>query len=641
MKITELRCPACNGTMKIDEKNPNLAVCEYCGTKYLLEWEGNDAWISSAPTVPPTPKPGYAAPAPKKPEKKNSVNFAAAAAVCCIILAGVVLMQLPALTGKNSGSVSGKAETNRISETKSQSGADGQEIPEEGRVALKGALKDVAEKIFEKPQEQITEKELSEIRWIGSRYWDGGSTLQVGYCREDPFENPDAELTWMSFNRSETDLDLGCLGAFPELTKLSLSMSLYGKQLEGLKLKGISCYADSPAELAALLEHPEEIIELEFPAGLDSLEGLSGFPNVETLWIDGYSLTDLTELAVLNKKLKSLTLENCDDVTDFSVLFVMEELTSLTVESEGLKSMGFLAKLPKLSSLRLADTGLLALTGLGERADTLESLEIEDCGNLKDCSEISGLTGLKHLFIEVPYNCTAPDLSSLTGLEELTLGGFNSVSFLRSMPNLRKLSLSTTAVDDVSVFGSLTGLEELKCTSYSGSLDKLDFIAGLPALKKLDLTGAATYYDISAIFNMPTLETLLLNGVECEINFDRLQDNPSLKTLEMDGVKLYKNVKVDGGGGILYVDWDDVTLNEYTSFLSHYPNLEILSIADNELTQVDFAAGLGNLKEFDMSDNYVTDIKPLASAVSLQTLNITGNPVENTRVLGEKVRIIQ
>ena len=129
--------------------------------------------------------------------------------------------------------------------------------------------------------------------------------------------------------------------------------------------------------------------------------------------------------------------------------------------------------------------------------------------------------------------------------------------------------------------------------------------------------------------------------MECEINFDKLQDNPSLKELHMDGIKLYKNVKVDGGGGILYVDWDDVILDEHTAFLSHYPNLETLSIADNELTQAEFAAGLGNLKTLDISENYVTDIKPLTGAVSLRTLNLTGNPVDNTRVLSEKVHIIQ
>ena len=140
---------------------------------------------------------------------------------------------------------------------------------------------------------------------------------------------------------------------------------------------------------------------------------------------------------------------------------------------------------------------------------------------------------------------------------------------------------------------------------------------------------------------MPTLEILLMDGVECEINFDKLQDNPALKTLSMDGIKLYKNVKVSGGGGIVYVDWDNVVFNEHMDFIGHYPNLECLGLADNELTAVDFAAGLGNLKTLDISENYVTDIKPLTGAQSLTTLILEGNPVDNLRVLDEKVRIVQ
>lgn len=39
MKMTELRCSACDGTLKIDEQNPGIAECEYCHTKYTIEWD--------------------------------------------------------------------------------------------------------------------------------------------------------------------------------------------------------------------------------------------------------------------------------------------------------------------------------------------------------------------------------------------------------------------------------------------------------------------------------------------------------------------------------------------------------------------------------------------------------------------------
>lgn len=50
MKLTELKCTACNGTLKLDEKNPHVTVCEYCRSHYVLEDEGEgNIRLSSQP----------------------------------------------------------------------------------------------------------------------------------------------------------------------------------------------------------------------------------------------------------------------------------------------------------------------------------------------------------------------------------------------------------------------------------------------------------------------------------------------------------------------------------------------------------------------------------------------------------------
>lgn len=100
----------------------------------------------------------------------------------------------------------------------------------------------------------------------------------------------------------------------------------------------------------------------------------------------------------------------------------------------------------------------------------------------------------------------------------------------------------------------------------------------------LDLNGVATYEDISGLFGMPALRELYLNGVECELDFGKLSPNGNLEVVEMDGVKLYKNVQISGGGGIVYVDYDKVSLDEHTDFLGNYPGLKSLSLSDNMLT---------------------------------------------------------
>ena len=37
--MTELRCPACGGDLKIDKNNPNIAICDYCNTQFFIEKE--------------------------------------------------------------------------------------------------------------------------------------------------------------------------------------------------------------------------------------------------------------------------------------------------------------------------------------------------------------------------------------------------------------------------------------------------------------------------------------------------------------------------------------------------------------------------------------------------------------------------
>jgi hypothetical protein len=156
----------------------------------------------------------------------------------------------------------------------------------------------------------------------------------------------------------------------------------------------------------------------------------------------------------------------------------------------------------------------------------------------------------------------------------------------------------------------------------------------------LDLQGTSTYDDISWAFNSGTIKELNISGMECEINFDLIGENHVLETLSMDGLVLYNNVQVSGGGGIVYVDWDDVELDEHTEFLGRLKGLKNLSIAENELTDIAFAGELSALETIDLSENYVTDLKPLTGLKSLKRVTCTGNPISNERVLGEKVLVI-
>ena len=76
-------------------------------------------------------------------------------------------------------------------------------------------------------------------------------------------------------------------------------------------------------------------------------------------------------------------------------------------------------------------------------------------------------------------------------------------------------------------------------------------------------------------------------------------------------------------------------------FLTAFPGLTRLSLADNMLTDISFVSSLPNLEYLDIKDNYVTDITPLEGLGRLSTLNCAGNPVGNLRVLSSDVTILQ
>ena len=204
-------------------------------------------------------------------------------------------------------------------------------------------------------------------------------------------------------------------------------------------------------------------------------------------------------------------------------------------------------------------------------------------------------------------------------MQRLTLEGFSSCEFLPKLTNLEELVLRGCNLDSDPNLAGLTKLRKLTCTSY-GSDRSLAFINHLTTLEELNLGGMVTYEDVSGIFMLPQLKKLYISGMECEIDFDKITDNPSLESLEMAGIKLYENVQIEGGYGIVSIDWDDVYLADHLDFVAHFPNLKKLDVADNKLENVDFAAALMKLEEIDLSDNYVTDLHTLADLPALREL---------------------
>lgn len=642
MKITELRCYACDGTLKIDDQNPNFAVCEYCHTKYTIEWDhpnhpgSGDAHLKKMPT-----KIAYEPiQEPKDLEDFTSFKRKRAAALAIMGLGAVLIVGINA-KGLFGGGNEKAADTSKITLQGFMPNAAVGNSEEGGKAestALSGIMADFVEEVFDLPADEVSEKDLAKIQWLEFQ-----STIdfrRIGYSFEDPLINQDAQLTWVEFPRDQyREADPSCLPAFSGLKRIGTNQHLDAGDTKGLALTSIRGYFDSLADVAAAVEDPSLIRYLDITGDPFSLNGLDQLPNLETLILDSDNIEETKNL-VSAESLKHLSIDMYDGKMDFSVLGMMPWLEEVGIKSESVRDLGFVSKMNGLRTLRVENGGFLSLAPLKD-CPQLEELSIINCDELKDMSEISALTSLRKLEVELPYGCVQPDLSTLTELEELYLDGFDGTGFLRNMGKLQSLTLDSCTVENSADFEGLTNLKTLRCTSFISTARDYSFITRLPALEDLDLQGTATYDDISGIFNMPALKRLNISNMQCEINFDRIGENTTLEALSINKIKLYKNVQVSGGGGIVYVDWDDVSLVEHLSFLEKLKGLKELSIRENELTNLSFAASLPALQTIDFSDNYVTDLAPLSGLKALSAVNCEDNPISNYDILGKSVTVLR
>lgn len=626
IKITEIKCPGCGSTLKMPSDGTRFVKCEYCGGEYAVSGLQGEVTPRKAPDWQPALPVRQTG--KEEPELSRILYAVGAIAVFAVV---IYLM------------ISSQREKAREAEKQTafeilEKNADSLYNPREENAAFHGLLGEAVAAAFGKDADSVTEEELSKIRWIADKK-DMDFTY-IGYSFEDPLENADAEIVWLTYqNSAGSRYESGYekLAALTGLKKLETKRALSECNLEGLQLTALTASIDSLSKAAESLEDPSLIRELNIENSIGSLEGLESFPKVEKLSVSAGMLSDIRVVTAM-PCLTSLTLKRADALNDFAVFGSMEKLEELSLESENIKVLDFAGRIPQLKSLEISDGKLLDLKGI-EALENLEKLSVTDCMELKDMGAVESLTGLKELTLEKSYDCEEPSLTALTGLESLTLKNFHSCGFLENLTKLTRLSLQNCDLPEEIDLSGLTELRELSCTT-SSSDRSFAFVDSISSLESVNMRGIVTYEDISGIFALPHLKELNINGAECEIDFDRIAENSSLESLEIAGVKLYENANVSGGGGIVYVTYDNVYLAEHLDFLKAFPNLRRLNLSGNEIRDINFAESLGKLEELDISDNYVTELRPLAAISSLRFVNCKGNPVNNLQVLGDSVLVI-
>ncbi|MCI8726213.1 MAG: leucine-rich repeat domain-containing protein [Hungatella sp.] len=672
MKIVDLKCPSCGGKLVPMEGNPKIVVCEYCNSQFVLEEDnvinyhihqygpGGAGGVNvPRPQSPITPLPssdGYI-PTKSGPEPL-SMPKVAVVAVAALAVAAAVFISAGVMGAKKSGG--GKEEPSLTTaphyvageETKTDKAQASDVSLGEPSPLYEAAIKG----IFGKAPELVTQQDLEKIKYISVK--KGSETSTVKYSFDDPYETEG--FREVSLKLDPLDWNPDDLARFPGLCKVELTYEWPGgdilKNME--HLKGISCSNMEIAEIAEKV-NPKQMTEL-YLDGVESLEGLAAFENLEILSLEDVYAPDIRQLTPL-KNLKSLYIVEDDSgdifsteksatLTDYSGLSVLTGLEALHLESECVREFSFLKPLVNLKELAIEDSEAISLEPLADLPQ-LVSLSLIDNNEIKDYGPVGSLSNLETLVLDKSTSQDDPDLSSLGNLTSLEISGFMSVDGLKRLGNLRELSVHGCNIDEIAALSALSNLERFSCYSvwtYAKPLKNVNFIDGMTNLKYLDFCGKNSednwgsfqnnmeiLGDISNVFTHQGLEELYVNGCMFEINFGNLRENPSLKVLEMKDVSLKENFYVQSSGGMTDIWYDDVALDGHTDFLTYFPGLEQLYLDGNQLTNISFAASLQNLTHLGINNNYVTDLAPLNQVGSLRFLDVRQNPVGSVDIGGD------
>ena len=176
----------------------------------------------------------------------------------------------------------------------------------------------------------------------------------------------------------------------------------------------------------------------------------------------------------------------------------------------GSQDLCFIKEIPNLEALDICqfERDVTEFLQDLQKLKTLSLVEIPYFDNLET---ISHMTDLCHLFLQRVHSLSP--LKNLDRLKKLTwrnLGSIQSLDFLQNLKDLQDLDGSVALVTDLDPLGSLKALKHLSLEFLNAS--DLDCLKELTHLKSLKLHGDMTGRKLNFLRNLKSLNSLDLDG---------------------------------------------------------------------------------------------------------------------------------
>lgn len=357
-------------------------------------------------------------------------------------------------------------------------------------------------------------------------------------------------------------------------------------------------------------------------------------------------------------KLRELELVETQ-VENISILSSLTNLQVLKLRGNPIANYGVTNQLKSLTELSLATQynydGQLSNLDLSTH-NALSSVTLEGIGN--NIITLSGVvlpSDLGHLSLTNVFSFESEKLTALTQLSTLNLDNvynINSVAFVKNMPQLNALGLSSLPIDDtnssfISAKTNLTSLtiEDTLITSYS-------FVRALNKLEELVIKGPKwgqdegiyepASFDTNDLNNSKTITLLTLDNLSLQ-NVTSLASHPQLVSFKSDSsfspadiswiasltsletLRLYEFNGLLGSASNL-----PSTLKQFKYrgdnvdllVLRALPNLQELDLYGRTFSNIDSLNSIPELKELTLSAQNLVALPPINNLNKLLSLNI-------------------
>ncbi len=424
-------------------------------------------------------------------------------------------------------------------------------------------------------------------------YFGGNSLNNLGFLPTL------SRLTFLGLD-SNPLTNITSLAALPNLRGLDLS---YNSQADPQQLAAFTA-------LTSLYLSGSALTNLSFAQNLIQLTNLTIRANG---LVDSSSLSALPNLRLLN-------LADNSGITNFSALSSLTNLESLWLYGDFISDLSFLQPLGRLATLNV-DSNLVASLSPLAGLTNLSILSAEQ-NLLTNCIGLSSLTNLLSLDLNRNFiaNPTLPQNPNSIRSLSLSANSLTTAGPVSSLPNLESLDLSANPISDFSALSSLTNLSSL-CL-YADSIGNISFIQPLRNLSSLDLHGNQIA-DVSPLVGLTNLSDLNLasnlvadaSSLSAAVNLGSL-DISSNPIVNWSFIGTLTNLTE------LYVQGDNL---RDLGFAVSAPNLTKLDVTLNRITNSAALTVFKRLHYFLAGYNRFTEISTLPTLPRLWHVDVRTN----------------